>query len=125
MAVVLIVKGTWVSSGGSANYGVLWQMPIQLHIAGHHATFMESVSDSLVRNMCTSRLIWVTLLSCLSPPPPVHSSTKEQIQVLLLGFCPSMALFNSPGVTASLSRDCVKRHCKPSCNCTYSCAFLE
>ena len=52
------------ASGGPANFGVLWWMPIKMHGAGlwaqipledasPHVALMESVCDSLVRNMHT------------------------------------------------------------------------
>ena len=79
---------------------------------------MESVSDSLVRNVHTSSLLEVILWGSGSAPP-LPPCTKEQILVLLLGWCPSTALSSSPCVTAGLlvsppcSWDCADRHSKP------------
>ena len=87
------------------------------------ATFMESVSDSLVRNMHTSSMLGVILDCGCAPPVPPH--TKEQILVLLLAWCPSMALSSSPRVTAGLlvshtcSWECAGRHRKPLCDHIY------
>ena len=89
---------------------------------------MDSVSDSLVRNMHTSNLLEV--ISCGSgSAPAVPPPTKEQILVLLLVWCPSTALSCSLRVTASLlvsppcSRGAAGR--QPSYDCTYGCAILE
>lgn len=117
------------NSGGSANSGVHWKMWIVLNGAGQwaevplqtvdpHATLFETVSHRLVRNMHTR--------SPISSPVPSH--TKEQIAVLLLGWCPSTAPFSSASVVAILlvshpcSRDCARRHSTSSWVCTYGCS---
>lgn len=66
-----------------------------------HATFMESVSGTLVRNMSMSRMLKVILLSSGSAPqgPPF---TNEQIQVLQLGWNPFAAMSSSCCVMSHL-----------------------
>ncbi len=117
------------ASGGPANSGVQWQMPIELHSAGQwaqgpledvapQATLMKSVSEYLVRDILTC---WRSFCRALA----VLICTKEQIPVLLMGSGPSTALSSSPRVTACLlesppySWDCAGRHSKPSGNGTY------
>ena len=88
---------------------------------GPNTTVMESVSDSLVRHI---HACWRSFSVSAPPVPP---STKEQISVLLLGWLPSMTLFNTPKIMAGLlvappcSWDCAGRHSK--CSCSHTCGF--
>ena len=81
--------------------------------------------------MQTSSLLEVILCGSGSAPP-VPPRTKEQVLVLLLGWCPSRDSFSSsPCVTDGLlvsslcSWDWAGRHSKPSCNRMYGCTILE
>ena len=90
-----------------------------LWTSGPRTTLMESVSDSLSRNMHISGLLEV-ILQGSGRAPPVPPSTKEEVAVLLLGCCPPTAPSTSPGVQACLlvSPPCSghwpERHSKPS-----------
>lgn len=90
--------------GGPACSGVLEQMPIELHGAGLRVS--APLKD--VRPWCLAQGVWlwqfcqkdagghfVELWQCSSAPP----STKEQISVLLLGWCSSTALSSTHHVT--------------------------
>ena len=68
-----------------------------LWMLGPQTTLMESVSDSLSRNMHISGLLEV-ILHGSGIAPPVPPCTKEEITVPLLGCCPPTAPSTSPGV---------------------------
>lgn len=95
-----------------------------LWTSGPHTTLMESVSDSLSRNMDISGLLEV-ILQGSGTAPPVPPCTKEEVAVLLLGCCPPTAPSMSPGVLACLlvsapcSGHCADRHSKPSCHSSH------
>ena len=67
-----------------------------LWTSGAHTTLMESVSDSLSRNMHISGLLEVIWQG------PVPPCTKEEVVVLLLSCCPPTPPSTSPGVLACL-----------------------
>lgn len=123
---VLVIPGegqsgcTVLGSENRPNYGS----------PGPHSTLMESVSDSLVRNLHASGPLEVSLKGPgrASPGPPRRQTEKS---VLLLGGGPSSALPGSPGVLASLLKasprtgDHTGRHPKPSGHLTYRRTILN
>lgn len=69
--------------------------------SGHYATLMDTVSNSLVRNMHSSSLLKV-ILQGSSSAPSVPPWTQGQVLLLLLGWWPSTVLTISPCVMAGL-----------------------
>lgn len=69
--------------------------------SGHYTTLMDSVSNSLVRNMHSSSLLKV-ILQGSSSAPSVPPWRQGQVLLLLLGWWPSTVLTTSPCVMAGL-----------------------
>lgn len=96
-----------------------------LWTSGPHTTLVESVFDSLSRNMYISGPLAVMLQGSGSAPP-VPSCTEEEVAALLLSCCPPTAPSTSPGVLARCllvsppcSGHCADRHSKPSCHSSH------
>ena len=113
-----------VTSGWSNYSGVFWRLLIEPHGSG----LWGQVPLKDVEHSCCPHGVcfWQFVLKPVAcwrsffRAPPVPPSTKEQIPVLLLGWCPSTALSSSPCLLVSplCSWDCAGSHSKPSCEST-------